>query len=62
MTDSGFDACACSHSACASSAHDDPPWDSHDCDGFWSLRTYNQLVEAHDSQFYAFWCFLDDLA
>ena len=43
-----------SHSACASSAHDYPPWDSHEHNGFRPLHTYNQLIEAHDNLPYAF--------
>ena len=54
MTNSGCDAHTRSHSACVSSACNDPPWDSHERDGFRSSQTYNQLVEARDHQPYAF--------
>ena len=54
MPNSGCDAHTCSHSAHVSSAHNDPPWDSHEHDGFWSSQTYNQLVEARNHQPYAF--------
>ena len=38
----------------ASSTRRDPPWDSHDRDGFRSSHTYDQLVEARDRRPYAF--------
>ena len=55
VIDAECDTHACSSSAHISHIHDDPPWDSHEHDGFQSSHTYNQLVvKVHDQQPYVF--------